>query len=114
MTDPHSLDPDREAIAARAYELWQRRGCPGDSAESDWHEAEAQLRAERLAAMDSSAEPPFPRDPQLSQPVTAADDGVEPPATKRRRRSAATATANPGAPSAERVVARKRPARPDA
>ena len=112
MTDPHPLDTDREAIAARAYELWQRRGCPRDSAESDWHEAEAQLRAERLEAMDSSAEPPFPRDPQLPQAVTAAADGVEPPATKRRRRSAAAA--NPGAPSAERVVTRKRPARPDA
>jgi hypothetical protein len=30
----------REQIAKLAYQLWQERGCPQDSAESDWIEAE--------------------------------------------------------------------------
>jgi hypothetical protein len=41
--------PD-ELIAARAYELWQRRGCPmGHSSEEDWHAARAELERERLS-----------------------------------------------------------------
>ena len=31
-------------IARLAYALWQQRGCPLDSAESDWLQAEQQLR----------------------------------------------------------------------
>lgn len=34
-----------EAIAARAYELWQLRGCPIGSAEIDWLEAEQELQS---------------------------------------------------------------------
>ena len=30
-------------IARLAYALWQQRGCPADSADSDWIEAEQQL-----------------------------------------------------------------------
>ena len=33
-----------EDIAQLAYTLWQRRGCPSGSAESDWVEAERALR----------------------------------------------------------------------
>ena len=32
------------AIAARAYELWQARGCPVGSPETDWLQAEEELR----------------------------------------------------------------------
>jgi hypothetical protein len=32
-----------EEIAVRAYELWERRGCPEGSSEEDWFAAEAQL-----------------------------------------------------------------------
>lgn len=35
--------PMHEEIASLAYALWQRRGCPEGSAESDWFEAEQQL-----------------------------------------------------------------------
>lgn len=31
-------------VAALAYELWQRRGCPEGSPEDDWFEAERILR----------------------------------------------------------------------
>jgi hypothetical protein len=34
-------------IAALAFELWQARGCPLGSAETDWFEAAAQLRARK-------------------------------------------------------------------
>jgi Protein of unknown function (DUF2934) len=32
-----------EEIARLAYVLWQQRGCPPESAEADWFEAEQQL-----------------------------------------------------------------------
>ena len=41
--------PD-ELIAARAYELWQQRGCPmGQDGAEDWHAAREQLEQERLS-----------------------------------------------------------------
>ena len=36
--------PTREAIAERAYQLWEERGKPHGSPEEDWHRAEDQLR----------------------------------------------------------------------
>jgi hypothetical protein len=36
-----------EAIARRAYELWQARGCPMGDGTADWQAAEAELRAAR-------------------------------------------------------------------
>jgi hypothetical protein len=39
--------PAYEDIAARAHELWLRRGSPHGSPELDWLEAEAQLNAAR-------------------------------------------------------------------
>lgn len=33
-----------DEIAARAYELWQRRGCPIGSPDEDWSQAEAELQ----------------------------------------------------------------------
>ena len=35
---------DEGTIAARAYELWQARGCPVGSPETDWLQAEEELR----------------------------------------------------------------------
>lgn len=35
---------DEAAISARAYELWQERGCPIGSAETDWLRAEEELK----------------------------------------------------------------------
>jgi len=32
-------------IAARAYELWQARGCPDGSSEEDWFDAAEELRS---------------------------------------------------------------------
>ena len=36
-------------IAARAHAIWQQKGEPPDQDEQNWHEAEAQLRAEQEA-----------------------------------------------------------------
>ncbi|MCU0759613.1 MAG: DUF2934 domain-containing protein [Steroidobacteraceae bacterium] len=111
MTDSRPIDShEHEAIAARAYQLWQRRGCPQGSAEQDWLEAEAQLRAERRARLEAapSAGQATPVEAAAS-PVTRPEGAAEAP--KRRRRATAAATATPS--TGTRVV-RKRPARPDA
>lgn len=39
--------PTREMVAKRAYEIWQRHGCPSDTAFHDWLAAEAELRSRR-------------------------------------------------------------------
>ena len=36
--------PSADAIATRAYELWQQRGCPIGSPEIDWFHAEQEFR----------------------------------------------------------------------
>ncbi len=35
-----------DAIASRAYELWQDRGCPSGDGANDWQAAKDQLAAE--------------------------------------------------------------------
>ncbi len=39
-----------EAIAQRAYEFWQARGCPESDGSEDWQAAEAALIAEAKQA----------------------------------------------------------------
>lgn len=34
---------DRKAIAQRAYQIWLEKGCPHNTAERDWLQAEAEL-----------------------------------------------------------------------
>ena len=43
---PSGSRPTREAIAARAYQVWMNKGCPAGTAEQDWLEAERQIRLE--------------------------------------------------------------------
>ncbi|MEY4582569.1 MAG: hypothetical protein RL701_7272 [Pseudomonadota bacterium] len=46
---PQSRDLPEELIAARAYEIWQSRGCPmGQDSVSDWLAARTQLERERV------------------------------------------------------------------
>lgn len=40
-----------EAIRKRSYEIWQRDGCPEGKAVEHWFRAEAELEAERQAAV---------------------------------------------------------------
>lgn len=37
---------DESSIAARAYQLWQARGCPSGSDQEDWFAAERELRSQ--------------------------------------------------------------------
>lgn len=37
------VNADPRAVSERAYRIWMEHGCPPDSAEADWLEAERQL-----------------------------------------------------------------------
>jgi hypothetical protein len=129
MTDLSSPDyHDSEAIAARAYEIWQRHGCPQGTAMQDWYQAETELRNERRARLEATRlfEPPAPV--ELAPAASVGPIGTPPqhatatdvPAKRQRRKSAAAATTDVGAaPTVPKAapgtrVSRKRPARPDA
>ncbi|NOY30507.1 MAG: DUF2934 domain-containing protein [Planctomycetes bacterium] len=43
---PHTEQVTEEAIAERAYTLWQTRGCPAGDGQNDWQDAKTQLAAE--------------------------------------------------------------------
>ena len=47
MATPEITD---EQIAARAYELWESRGCPEGDGSDDWNVAKDQLESERLTS----------------------------------------------------------------
>jgi len=46
---------DETAIAARAYELWHARGCPIGSPETDWLQAEEELKKRTATAVQTAA-----------------------------------------------------------
>lgn len=45
FSSPAAWRPSREMIARRAYQIWQRHGCPMGTAFHDWLAAEAELRS---------------------------------------------------------------------
>jgi hypothetical protein len=53
MTTTEPVVSDDE-IARRAYELWQRRGCPASDGTEDWQAAKAELIAARIARNGST------------------------------------------------------------
>ena len=55
---PDVLEIPHDKIAARAAEIWDRKGRPHDQDVQNWVEAEAELRAEFAAAPDPE---PLPR-----------------------------------------------------
>jgi hypothetical protein len=46
MPRKKSSDIETDAIARKAYELWEGRGYPHGDPEHDWYEAERHLKAE--------------------------------------------------------------------
>ena len=48
---PNLNEVPEDAVADRAYRLWQQRGCPVGDAEQDWFAARAELETERLTAV---------------------------------------------------------------
>jgi Protein of unknown function (DUF2934) len=61
-------------VEKRAYELWQSRGCPTETAESDWYEAE------QLIARESQASAAAPDD-IVDQTEVASFPASDPPAS---------------------------------
>ena len=45
----------RESIAQLAYALWQQKGCPPDSSDQDWVEAEETLRQSEVRTLSAGA-----------------------------------------------------------
>lgn len=43
--DSDPKQTSHEDIARLAHALWEQRGCPDDSAEEDWYQAERELQA---------------------------------------------------------------------
>lgn len=81
---------DEARIRAKAYELWQARGCPEGSGDQDWIEAERLLRAELEGAEpgESALVDEEPEEP----PVAVRVPPVSPaPAAKERRSTSAAA-----------------------
>lgn len=50
-----TLNLTEEAIAARAYEIWEERGRPEGQAEAHWYEARAELS--EVEVIDLTGEP---------------------------------------------------------
>jgi hypothetical protein len=44
----------QEAIARRAYEIWQERGCPPGDGQENWQAAEAELMQSRVRRNSST------------------------------------------------------------
>jgi hypothetical protein len=66
MTDPtHGLRSscvvlDDEAIRHRAYEIWQKAGCPDGSHDEHWAQARSELEGEAAGAGSSAPTPHTP------------------------------------------------------
>ena len=43
-----------DEVARRAYEIWQRRGCPPSDGNEDWQAAKAELLAARISRNGST------------------------------------------------------------
>lgn len=43
----HEHVPSHDLVARRAYEIWQRHGCPEGTGFQDWLAAETELRSRR-------------------------------------------------------------------
>jgi hypothetical protein len=50
------LNVSQEEIARRAYEIWQRRGCPDGDGSQDWQAAESELVGARVRRNGSTQE----------------------------------------------------------
>lgn len=51
ITQTHISD---DQIACRAYEIWQKRGCPAGDGREDWHAAVAELSSARVCRSEST------------------------------------------------------------
>ncbi|MDY3551353.1 DUF2934 domain-containing protein [Gemmata sp. JC717] len=61
LTDPAPVDIPHDKIAARAAEIWDRKGRPHGQDVQNWMEAEAELRTEFAARPHPEPSPRKPR-----------------------------------------------------
>jgi hypothetical protein len=86
----------REEIACRAERLWHERGCPGDSDDAIWLEAESQLQAEAEAQPVSGTESrPYTDEP--GTPVRTNTKSRDPAEAAAQTRSAKPRRGQPAA-----------------
>ena len=67
----------RDALAARAYQLWQKRGCPLGSPETDWFRAEQELN---YGYIDAWGDMLYAEPPQSLRPTCGSGGGWGPEA----------------------------------
>jgi hypothetical protein len=70
---------DESAVRVKAYELWLQRGCPQDSPEDDWYQAERLLQTEPRALSVAA------KQPTAKGAVPEQDDSTPTPRIVRRR-----------------------------
>jgi hypothetical protein len=95
------VNTKHEAVAQLAYQLWHGRGCPADSSDEDWFEAERRLSADADSTLsskvDESVEQTFPAsDP----PASHLPD--RPPSNAADKWKASTKPATAGRPNGRR------------
>lgn len=66
---PRNVVPTHEAVAIRAYRLWEQRGKQSGQDDENWFDAERELRAIQPSAMQAQAidyrEPGIQPDPHI-------------------------------------------------
>jgi hypothetical protein len=87
MSQHAVIDPN--ATRRRAHELWQERGCPMGSSESDWLEAERELAVSPSTQADSATAAPS-KPFSLIEGAAGADPVVAAVPRLRRARSILT------------------------
>lgn len=73
----------KDAVATRAYELWQARGCPIGSPEIDWFRAEQELHGGSVNQKRAPEKRPLVQDSAAS--IGATEDLVNMPKTVPER-----------------------------
>ncbi len=83
---------DEARVRAKAFELWQARGCPEGSGDQDWIEAERLLRAELGAAAQRDGAPPGEdsEEPPVAVRMPPVEPAPPPAAEYRAKAGAAT------------------------
>ena len=77
--EQHAGHTDESEVRVKAYELWLQRGCPQDSPEDDWYQAE------RLLCTEPRAPSVAAKQPTSKAAVPEQDDSTPTPRIVRRR-----------------------------
>ncbi|MFT3870679.1 MAG: DUF2934 domain-containing protein [Nibricoccus sp.] len=72
-TETPQAEPSQDEIARRAHELWLQDGCPTGRAIYHWHEAERQLKKDRVPSSTKQTQ-----SPQKDRSLTSLADDSSP------------------------------------